>query len=105
MSKVASGIVTLFPLSSEVGANLIGHVLWEHVQWINGDIPETENPHSCLLLDSSIHLYRMTRLLLPLTGRGFFITPIRGSQVSLISTALFNVGVVIRVRIEWVIYK
>ncbi len=40
MSEVASGIVALLPLTSEVGVNLLGYVLWEHAQWIDGYVSE-----------------------------------------------------------------
>jgi hypothetical protein len=56
MSEVASGIVALFPLTVEVGANRLWHVLWEHAQLVKGDVPGIEQPLFSLLFGSSIHL-------------------------------------------------
>jgi hypothetical protein len=35
VNEIAIDIVTLLTLASKVGTNLIGHVLWEHVQRIH----------------------------------------------------------------------
>ncbi len=98
MNKVTS--------TSEVGANLMRHVLWKHVQWINRHVLEIEHPQFCLLFGSSIHFYCVMRLLLPMASRSFFIAPIRGSQVVLVSAALFDIVISIKVRMgcancEW----
>jgi hypothetical protein len=72
MSKVASCVVALLPPTSEVGENIIGLVLWEHIQWFNRDIFEIEHPQFSLLFGDSIHLYHTTRHPLPFDERDFF---------------------------------
>ncbi len=98
MSEVTRGVGAFFPLAGEVYANFLGHVLWEHVWWIHRDVPEIKHAWFSLFFGGSIHLYCTTRLLLSLANRSFFLTPIQGSQVMLISTATFSIWVAIRIR-------
>ncbi len=48
MSDIAIGIGALLPLTGKVGANLLGHVLQEHIRWIDINIPEIEHPQFSL---------------------------------------------------------
>jgi hypothetical protein len=74
VSKVTSSVVTLFSLASKVSAKLFRHILWENVRRVDGQVTEVKHTQILLLFGSSINLYSVTRLLLPLTaGRIVFV--------------------------------
>jgi hypothetical protein len=66
VSKVTISVVSLFSLSSEVHANLFGHILWENVRRVDRLITEVKHTQILFLFGSSINLYSATRILLPL---------------------------------------
>jgi hypothetical protein len=66
VSKVTIGVGTLFSLTSEIGAKLFGHILWENVRWVDGWVTEVKHTHILLLFCSSVTLYSFT------PRRGFF---------------------------------
>ncbi len=88
VSKVTISIVTLFSLASEIHAKLFGHVLGENVRRVDGHIPEVEHTQIFFLFGSSINLYPMTRLFLPLTARGIVLVCIRCCRVVRASVTL-----------------
>ena len=50
VSKVTISVGTLFTLTSEVGANLFGHILWENVRWVDGWVTEVKHTQILLFL-------------------------------------------------------
>ncbi len=73
VSKVTIRVIALFSLAREICANLFRHVLGENVHRVDGRIPVVEHTQIFLLFGSSINLYPMTRLLLPLAARGIVL--------------------------------
>jgi hypothetical protein len=43
VSKVTISVGTLFSLTSEIGAKLVGHILWENVRWVDGQVTEVKH--------------------------------------------------------------
>ncbi len=68
MSKNAIGVGTLLSLAGEVCAKLFGHILWEDVCWVDGQVTEVKHTQILLLFGSSVNLYFTMGLLLPLTA-------------------------------------
>ncbi len=49
VGEVTISVGTLFFLTSEIGAKLVGHILWENVRWVDGRVTEvkhTQTPSS-----------------------------------------------------------
>jgi hypothetical protein len=90
VSKVTISVGTLFSLSSEIGKELFGHILWENVCWVDGRVTEVKHTQILLLFCGSVNLYSMTRLLLPLTAGRVFLVCIRCCGIVLASVTLFG---------------
>jgi hypothetical protein len=74
VSKVTISVVTLFSLTSEISAELFGHILWENVCRVDRQVTEVKHTQILFLFGGSVNLYSTTRLLLPLmTGRIVFV--------------------------------
>jgi hypothetical protein len=54
VSKAAIGIGTLLSLASKVGAKLFGHILWDNVRWVDGQVTEVKHTQILLLFGGSI---------------------------------------------------
>jgi hypothetical protein len=92
VSKVTVSVVTLFSLASEVSAKLFGHILWENVRRVDGQVREVKHTQILFLLGSSINLYSATRLLLPLTAGRIVFVCIGCCRVALASIMVFGSG-------------
>jgi hypothetical protein len=90
VSKVTISVGTLFSLTSEIGAKLFGHILWENVCWVDGWVTEVKHIQILLLFCGSVNLYSMTRLLLPLMARRVFLVCIGCCGIALASITLFG---------------
>jgi hypothetical protein len=74
VSKIAVGVGTLLSLAGEVCAKLFGHIFWEDVCWVDGQVTEVKHTQILLLFGGSVNLYSTTGLLLPLmAGRVFLV--------------------------------
>jgi hypothetical protein len=49
-NEVTISVVTLFTLTSEISANLFGHILWENVRRVDGRVTEVNIPKSFISL-------------------------------------------------------
>jgi hypothetical protein len=63
VSKIAICVGTLISLAGEVCAKLFGHILWEDVRWVNGQVMELKHTQILLLFGSSVNLYSTTGIL------------------------------------------
>jgi hypothetical protein len=71
VSKVTISFGTLFTLTSEVGAKLFRHILWENVRWVDGWVTKVKHTQILLLFGSSVNLYSTTGLLASDGRKGF----------------------------------
>jgi hypothetical protein len=92
VSEDAISVGTLFSLASEVSAKLFGHVLWENVHRVDRRVTEVKHTQILFLFGSSINLYSMTRLLLPLMARRIVFFCVGCCRVALTSVTLFGSG-------------
>jgi hypothetical protein len=90
VSKVTISVGTLFTLTSEVGAKLFGHILWENVRWVDGWVTEVKHTQILLFFGNSVNLYSMTGLLLSLTAGRVFLVRIGCCGIALASIMLFG---------------
>ncbi len=88
--KVTISVVTIFSLASEVHAKFFRSILWENVCRIDGWIMEVKHTHILFLFGSSINLYSVTRLLLPLMAGRIVFVCIGCCKVMLASITLFE---------------
>jgi hypothetical protein len=93
VSEVGIIVVTLFSLASEVSAKLFGHILWENVRGVDGQVTEIKHTQIHFLFGGSINLYSATRLLLPLTAGRIVFVCIGCCRVTLASITLFGLEV------------
>jgi hypothetical protein len=90
VSKIAIGVGTLLSPAGEVCAKLFGHILWEDVCWVDGRVTEVKHTQILLLFGSSVKLYSMTGLLLPLMTGRVFLVRIGCCGIALASVTLFG---------------
>jgi hypothetical protein len=90
VSEVTISVVTLFSLTSEISAKLFGHILWENVRRVDGWVTEVKHTQIFFLFGSSINLYSMTRLLLPLMAGRIVFVCIGCCGITLASVMLFG---------------
>ncbi len=90
VSKIAIGVGTLLSLTSEVRANLFGHILWGDVCWVDGWVTEVKHTQILLLFGGSVNLYSTTGLLLPLMAGRVFLVHIGCCGITLASVTLFG---------------
>ncbi len=90
VSKIAIGVGTLLSIAGEVCAKLFGHILWEDVRWVDGWVTEVKHTQILLLFGSSVNLYSMTGLLLPLRAGRVFLICIGCCGIALASVTLFG---------------
>jgi hypothetical protein len=90
VSKIAISVGTLLSLAGEVCAKLFGHILWEDVRWVDGRVTEVKHTQILLLFGSSVNIYSMTGLLLPLTAEMVFLIRIGCCGIALASVMLFR---------------
>jgi hypothetical protein len=89
VSKIAIGVGTLLSLAGRVCAKLFGRILWEDVRWVDGWVTEVKHTQILLLFGSSVNLYSMMGLLLPLTAGRVFLVCIGCCGITLASVTLF----------------
>ncbi len=92
VSEIANGVGTLLSLAGEVCAKLFGHILWENVRRVDGRVTEVKHTQILFLFGSSINLYSVTRLLLPLMVKRIVFVRIGCCRVALASVTLFGSG-------------
>ncbi len=90
LNKVAISVGTLLSLTSEISAKLFGHILWENVRWVDGQVTEVKYTQILLLFGGSVNLYSKTRLLLPLMAGRVFLVCIWCCGIVLDSITLFG---------------
>ncbi len=90
MSEIAIGVGTLLSLAGEVCAKLFGHILWEDVRWVDGQVTEVKHTPILLLFGSSVNLYSTMGLLLPLMAGRVFLIRIGCCGIALASVTLFG---------------
>jgi hypothetical protein len=49
VSKVIISVGTLFSFTSEIGAKLFGHILWENVRWVDRQVTKVKHTQILLL--------------------------------------------------------
>jgi hypothetical protein len=81
---------TLLSLTSEIGAKLFGHFLWENLCWVDGWVTEIKHTQILFLFGNSVNLYSTTRLLLPLTAGRIFLIRIGYCGIALASVTPFG---------------
>jgi hypothetical protein len=85
VSEVTISVGTLFTLTSELGAKLFGHILWENVRWVDGWVTEEQHTQILLLFGGSVNLYSTTGLLSFVLGVvGLRLPPLRCSSVKVV---------------------
>ncbi len=90
VSKIAIGVGTLLSLAGEVRAKFFWHILWEDVCWVDGRVTEVKHTQILLLFGSSVNLYSMTGLLLPLMAGRIFLVRIGCCGITLASVTPFG---------------
>ncbi len=89
VSEITIGVGTLLSLASEVRTKLPGHILWEDVHWVDGQVMEVKHTQILLLFGGSVNLYSRTGLLLPLMAGRVFLVHIGCCEITLASVTLF----------------
>ncbi len=90
VSKVTSSVVTLFSLTSGISTKLFGHILWENVRGVDGQVTEVKHTQILFLFGGSVNLYSTMRLLLPLMAGRIVFTRIRCCGIAFASVTLFG---------------
>jgi hypothetical protein len=90
VSKVTISIDTLFSLTNEINAKLLGHILWENARRVDGQVTEVKHTQILFLFGCSVNLYSTTRLFLPLTAGRIVFVCIGSCGIALASVTLFG---------------
>ncbi len=91
-SEVTISFVTLFSLTSEISAKIFGHILWENVYRVDGQVTEVKHTQILFLFGKSINLSSTMRLFLPLTAGRIVFVCIGCCGILLASVMLFRNG-------------
>jgi hypothetical protein len=90
VGEVTISVVTLFTLTCDISTKLFGHILWENVRRVDGQVTEVKHTQILLLFGSSVNLYSTTKLLLSLTARWIVFIHIRCCGIALAFVTLFE---------------